>query len=75
MAFLAGTFLPLQAGMNSKLAKTGGNPLHASMISFGIGVLALILYILLTSQNISWKGLRDAPAYSWLGGVIMIKKI
>lgn len=70
LAFAAGTFLPLQAGMNSRLAKTGGSPLHASMISFSVGVLALLIYIVLTSQDISWKGLKDAPAHAWFGGVL-----
>lgn len=70
MAFLAGAFLPLQAGLNSKLAKTGGSPVHASMISFAVGVVALIVYIFLTSQNVSWKGIREAPAYAWTGGVL-----
>ncbi|SFS44720.1 transporter family-2 protein [Sphingobacterium wenxiniae] len=70
MAFLAGAFLPLQAGLNSKLAKTGGSPVHASMISFAVGVVALIVYIFLTSQNVSWKGIREAPAYAWAGGVL-----
>lgn len=44
MAFLVGTFLPIQAAMNNKLAKSGGSPVHASMISFGIGALALMVY-------------------------------
>jgi len=70
LAFVAGAFLPFQAGMNSKLAKTGGSPVHASMASCAIGVMALIIYILLTSQNVSWKGLRDAPSYAWLGGIL-----
>ena len=54
MAFIAGSFLPIQSGMNNKLAKTGGSPVHASMISFAIGLLALVIYIILTSQNVSW---------------------
>jgi len=70
MAFLAGAFLPLQAGLNNKLAKTGGSPVHASMISFAVGVVALVIYILLTSQNVSWKGIREAPAYAWAGGIL-----
>lgn len=70
MAVIAGAFLPMQGSMNSKLAKAGENPVYASMISFTIGVLALVVYILLTSQNVSWKGLKDAPSYSWLGGVL-----
>ena len=70
MAFLAGTFLPIQAGLNNKLAKTGDSPVHASMISFAVGAVALIVYILLTSQNVSWKGIREAPAYAWTGGIL-----
>lgn len=70
MALIAGAFLPMQAGMNNKLAKTGGSPVHASMISFAVGVLALVIYILLTSQNVSWRGLKDAPSYAWLGGIL-----
>ncbi len=70
VTFLAGAFLPIQASMNSKLAKTGGSPVHASLISFVVGVVALVLYILFTSQQISWKGLKDAPFYAWLGGIL-----
>lgn len=70
LIFLAGTFLPIQAGMNSKLAKTGGSPVYASMISFAVGVITLIAYILITSQNISLKGLKEAPAYAWFGGIL-----
>ena len=70
MAFIAGTFLPLQAGMNSKLAKAGGSPFYASLISFAVGMLALAAYILMTSQAISWKGLRNAPTYAWAGGFL-----
>ena len=70
LTLIAGCFLPLQGSMNSRLAKAGENPVYASMISFTVGVIALIIYIFLTSQNISWKGLKEAPTYSWLGGIL-----
>ncbi len=70
MALVAGAFLPIQAGMNSKLAKAGGSPYHASMISFAVGVLALALFILFTSKGVSWRGMREAPAYAWAGGIL-----
>lgn len=70
LAVIAGSGLPIQAGLNSKLAKTGGSPLHAAMISFFVGVIALLLFVLFTSQNVSWKGLKEAPTYSWLGGFL-----
>lgn len=70
LALVAGSGLPIQAGLNSKLARTGGSPLHAAMISFTVGVIALLIFILLTNQHVSWKSLKEAPAYSWLGGLL-----
>ena len=70
MAFAAGAFLPIQAGLNAKLGKAAGSPIHASMISFIIGSLALVLYILLTKQTVSWVGIKSAPVYVWIGGLI-----
>ena len=69
LAIAAGSGLPIQAGLNSKLAKIGGSPIYAAMISFSVGVLLLCMFLLFTSQNVSWKGLKDAPAYSWFGGL------
>lgn len=70
LAFLAGTFLPLQGGLNTKLGKSAESPIHASMISFMIGAASLALYILFTKQTFSWSGLKTAPAYTWIGGVL-----
>ena len=69
LALAAGSGLPIQAGLNNKLAKAGGSPLHAAMISFTVGAVTLLLIVLLTSQNVSWRSLREAPAYSWCGGL------
>ena len=70
LAFLSGTFLPLQGAFNSKLGKSGDSPVHASMISFMVGALALALYILFTKQTFSWAGIKSAPAYAWVGGLL-----
>lgn len=70
LAFLSGAFLPIQAGLNSKLGKAGGSAVHASMLSFVVGSIALILYILLTKQTVSWAGIRSAPPQVWLGGIL-----
>jgi transporter family-2 protein len=40
MAFMAGSFLPIQAGLNAKLGKGAQSPIHASMISFIVGSAA-----------------------------------
>ncbi len=70
LTFLSGAFLPIQAGLNAKLGKAGGSPIHASMISFVIGTVILVGYILFTRQTVSWVGLRATPAYAWAGGLI-----
>lgn len=70
LAFLSGAFLPIQAGMNAKLGKAAASPVYASMFSFVVGIAGIILYILLTRQTVSWAGVKEAPAYAWLGGLL-----
>lgn len=70
LALLSGAFLPIQAGLNAKLGKAAESPVYASMLSFAVGTLALITYILITKQSMSWAGVREAPAHVWLGGLL-----
>ena len=70
MAFAAGTFLPMQAGLNSRLGKSIESPVYASMISFITGAFAVLIYILITKQHVSWAGLKTAPAYTWIAGAL-----
>lgn len=70
LAFLSGAFLPIQAGMNSKLGKAAENPVYASMLSFLVGIVGIIVYILITRQTVSWAGVKEAPAYAWVGGLL-----
>lgn len=70
LAFLSGALLPIQAGLNSKLGKAAESPVYASMLSFAVGTLGLIIYILITKQSISWAGIREAPAQVWMGGLL-----
>jgi len=70
LAFLSGAFLPIQAGLNAKLGKAAESPVYASMLSFAVGTLGLLTYILITKQSMSWAGVREAPAHVWLGGLL-----
>ena len=70
LTLLAGAFLPLQGALNTKLGNAAQSPIHASMISFIIGALSVALYVFLTRQSVSLAGLRTAPAYAWLGGIL-----
>jgi bacterial/archaeal transporter family-2 protein len=68
LAFLAGALLPFQGAFNARLGAALASPMHASMISFVIGTLAIAAYVLATRQTVSWAGLAGAPWYAWLGG-------
>ncbi len=70
LTLLTGAILPIQAGLNSRLGKAAESPVYASLISFLIGSLAILLYITLTKQTLSWEGLKTAPATAWLGGIL-----
>jgi transporter family-2 protein len=70
LAFVAGAFIPIQGAFNARLGAAGSSPMHASMISFAIGTLAIAVYVLATRQTVSWAGFASAPWYAWLGGVI-----
>lgn len=70
LAGLSGCLLPIQAGLNAKLGKAGASPVYASLISFIIGVAALVFYVILTRETFSWAGLKTAPVYAWVGGVL-----
>jgi transporter family-2 protein len=70
IALISGAFLPIQAGLNTRLGKAIESPVHASLISFIVGTLAVLLYSILTKQHVAWAGLRTAPAYVWAGGLL-----
>ena len=70
MALAAGSALPIQGGINSKLGKTLASPLHAALISFSIGAAGLLVYCILTKQPVAWTGLRQLPLGYWAGGIL-----
>jgi len=70
IALISGAFLPIQAGLNTRLGKAVESPVHASLISFIVGAFAVLLYSTLTKQHVAWAGLRMAPAYVWVGGLL-----
>lgn len=70
MALLAGAFLPIQAGLNSRMGKAIESPVYASMMSFITGAIAVFIYILLTKQQVSWAGLKTIPGYTWVAGAL-----
>ena len=52
LAFVAGGGLPVQAGLNARLAEWVGGPIRASMISFGLGTVVLFLLALIATRGV-----------------------
>jgi transporter family-2 protein len=72
LAILAGMAMPTQATVNSKLAESiGNNPILAAFISFAVGTIALLVYILLTGVSLSGLATaKSAPPIVWIGGFL-----
>jgi transporter family-2 protein len=71
LALVAGAALPVQAGINARLATYVGGPLRASMISFAIGTVALALLALIATRGlVSTARAGEVPWWGWLGGVV-----
>ena len=68
-AVVAGAFLPLQAGVNARLAHFVGGPVRASAVSFGVGTAALVLVAVLFYRHAHTHA-RDAPWWAWVGGLL-----
>ncbi|HEY0416590.1 MAG TPA: DMT family transporter [Gaiellaceae bacterium] len=66
-AIVAGLFLPLQAAVNTRLAHFVGGPVRASMVSFAVGAIALLVVALLFYRSGSVDA-RHAPWWAWIGG-------
>src|SRR4051812_6367570 len=70
IALVSGAFLPIQAGLNTKLGKSLENPIYASMISFIVGALSVATFILISKQQVVLSGLRTAPYYVYIAGIL-----
>ncbi len=71
LAFAAGGALPVQAGINARLAVVVGGPIRASMISFAVGTIALVLLALVATRGLVSTGRVDeVPWWGWLGGAV-----
>lgn len=71
LVLLAGAMLPMQAMLNSRLGKALGSAEYASFVSFLIGAMALLLYLLIVKTRLSTlTQTTTLPWYVWMGGVL-----
>lgn len=70
-AIIAGSLLPIQAGINSQLAKNLGSPIWGALSSFCIGTIFLILFAVLTGARFpSLMQITTTPGWMWVGGIM-----
>jgi transporter family-2 protein len=71
LAFTAGVFLPLQAGINGQLRTYTGSAVIASFISFLVGTVVLFAIGLALRLPVpSPSGFATAPWWVWIGGFL-----
>ena len=73
LAVLAGGMLPVQGVINGQLGRMLDNVVLATLISFVVGSLTLLLVFLFRhnwSEESSLQGLRDVPPLFYVGGVL-----
>jgi bacterial/archaeal transporter family-2 protein len=71
LAIAAGLAMPTQAAINNKLAEHTQSPILAALISFAVGTVALLLYVVATGIPLgNLLSARNAPAIAWTGGIL-----
>ena len=70
MALALGAVLPMQAAINSRLAKTAGSPVMAAFISFAVGTIALMIYLIMSGQFKFGFVSSQPPWWIWTGGLL-----
>ena len=70
-AIVAGLVLPIQAGLNARMAKHIGHPIFATTISFFVGTVALIAYsIAARLPTNELKNFTQASWSEWIPGML-----
>lgn len=71
LGILAGIGLPVQTSLNARLRKRVGSPYRASLVSFAVALLFLLVLLVLTGQGIGvpTEKLAGAPLWIYVGGV------
>jgi transporter family-2 protein len=69
LVFFAGGMVALQAPTNSMLAKAGGSPILAALISFTVGTVALMVVWLMSGNRPGTTAFAGLPWYAWIGGL------
>ena len=69
LALLAGMLMPIQSAINHKLSTYVQTPVVSAFISFIIGGIALLIFLIISGTPISLSGAKNAPLITWAGGI------
>ncbi len=69
VAVVAGAFLPIQTGVNARLGHFVGGPVRASLVSFTVGALVLLVVVAVAFRNGGGRP-SAAPWWAWIGGAL-----
>jgi transporter family-2 protein len=71
LALVAGAGMPLQAGINMRLRQSLGGSTLAALVSFAVGTLCLLAYVLATRTPMPSAGsVSGVPWWGWTGGAL-----
>ncbi len=70
IALALGAVLPMQAAINSRLAKTAGSPVMSAFVSFAVGTIALMLFLVMSGQFKLGFVSSQPPWWIWTGGLL-----
>jgi transporter family-2 protein len=69
MVFFAGAMVAIQAPTNAYLARAGGSPVLAALISFAVGTMAIFVVWLASGSRPGAPAFSALPADAWFGGL------
>lgn len=71
VAIFAGAILPVQAGLNARMGHIVGQPAVSALISFVVGIVGLLVYMLLSRVPFSaFAAAAHAPTMLWTAGLL-----
>ena len=69
LVLFGGAMIAVQAPTNAMLAKAGGSPVLAALISFLVGTAGLLAVWLASGNRPGSSAFAGLPWYAWLGGL------
>ncbi len=71
LAVLAGTLIPLQAGINSKLREYLASPYYATLVSVAVSLVTVAAFCLIARLPVPAQSVITAvPYWVWTGGIV-----